>query len=169
MEKPLIFLIMVICILAAGIILSFYGAQLTTQDIIVEEKTVSSGASVDVSTELDPEIGETGVYAVLIDNFNEDSISISVYDPLGSEIISTDAEKETNEERFEIISSGNYKLEIENLGNEEAKIVAGLGYMPDSSTLSVGITGFFLLIVGLVGIVGIGLFVIRSRQKNKLS
>ena len=169
MEKPLIFLMMVISILAAGIILSFYGAQLTTQDIIVEEKTVSSGASVDISTELDPELGETGVYAVLIDNFKEDSISISVYDPLGSEIISTDAEKESNEERFEIISSGNYKLEIENSGNEEAKIVAGLGYMPDSSTLSVGITGFFLLIVGLIGIVGVGLFVIRGRQKNKLS
>ena len=169
MEKPLLFLMMVVGILAAGIILSFYGAQLTTQDIIVEEKTVGAGTLVEVSIELDPDVGETAVYAVLIDDFKEDSISISVYDPSGSEILSTNAEKESTEERFEIVSSGNYKLGIENLGNEEAKILAGLGYMPDSSTLSVGITGFYLLIVGLIGIVGIGLFVVRNRQKNKLS
>ena len=169
MEKPLIFLLVVGIILGSGIILSFYGAQLTTQDIIVQEESIASGSSVEVSVELDPKLGELGVYAVLIDNFKEDSIFISVYDPLGSEIISTKAEKESTEERFEIISSGDYKLEIENSGLEEAKIVAGLGYMPDSGTLSVGITGFYLVIVGLIGIVGIGFLVIKNRQKNKLS
>lgn len=169
MEKPLIFLMMVVGILAAGIILSFYGAQLSTQDIIVEEERIPSGSSVEVSVELDPKLGVIGVYAVLIDNFIEDSIFITVYDPLGSEILSSMAEKESTEERFEIISSGDYKLEIENSGLEEAQIVAGLGYMPDSGTLSVGFTGFYLVIVGLIGIVGIGFYAVRNRQKNKLS
>jgi len=169
MEKPLLFLLMVVGILAAGIILSFYGAQLTTQDIIVKEESIAPGSAVEVSIELDPKVGETGVFAVLLEKFEEDSISVSVYDPSGSEIISNIAEKETTEERFEIISSGTYKLEIKNSGLEESQIVAGLGYMPEAGTLSVGITGFFLLIVGLIGIVGIGFYAVRNRKKHNLS
>lgn len=160
---------LVVGILAAGIILSFYGAQLTTHDIIVKEENVVPGNAVEVSKELDPEISETGVYAVLIEKYEEDSISISVYDPFDSKILSSVAEKESNEERFEIKSSGTYKLEIENLGEEDTKIIAGLGYMPDASTLSVGITGFFLLVVGLIGIVGIGIYAIKNRPKHNLS
>jgi hypothetical protein len=161
MEKSLIFLLIVGIILGAGIALSFYGAQLTTQDIIVKEERVASGSSVDVSVELDPKLGETGVYAVLVNNFDEDSISISLYDPFGSKILSSIVDKESTEERFEIVSDGTYKLEIENSGLEEYQIVAG--------TLSVGFTGFYLTIVGLIGIVGVGFYAIKNRQKNKLS
>jgi len=169
MEKPLLFLLVIVGILASGFILSFYGAQLTTQDIIVKEESIAPGSAVEVSIELDPKVSETGVFAVLLEKFEEDSISVSVYDPSGSEIISNIAEKETTEERFEIISSGTYKLEIKNSGLEESQIVAGLGYMPEAGTLSVGITGFFLLIVGLIGIVGIGFYAVRNRKKHKLS
>jgi len=157
---------MVGIILGAGMILSFYGAQLTTQDIIVQEEIIAPSSAVEVTIELDPKVGETGVFAVLLEKYEEDTISISVYDPLGSKIISKIAEKESTEERFEIVSSGTYKLEIENSGLEESQIVAGLGYMPDSGTLSVGVTGFYLLIVGLIGIVGIGFYAIKNRRKN---
>ncbi len=169
MEKPLIFLLVVGALIAAGIILSFYGAQLTTQDIIVTEESIAPGSAVEVSVELDPKASETGVFAVLIEKFEEDSISVSVYDPFDSEIISKIAEKESTEERFEITSDGTYKLEIENSGLEESQIVAGLGYMPDAATLSIGVTGFYLLIVGLIGIVGIGVYSIRNRKKHTLS
>ena len=169
MEKPLIFLLVVGGLIAAGIILSFYGAQLTTQDIIVKEESIAPGSAVEVSIELDPKVSELGVFAVLLEKYEEDSISVSVYDPAGSEIISKIAEKESTEERFEIISSGTYKLEIKNSGLEESQIVAGLGYMPDAATLSIGITGFYLLIVGLIGIVGIGVYSIRNRKKHNLS
>lgn len=169
MEKSLIFLLVVGIILGSGIALSFYGAQLTTQDILVKEERVESGSLVDVSIDLDPKLGETGVYAVLVNNFDEDSISISLYDPFGSKILSKIVEKESTEERFEIVSDGTYKLEIQNSGLEEYQIVAGLGYMPDSGTLSVGITGFYLTIVGLIGIVGVGFYAIKNRQKTKLS
>lgn len=169
MEKPLIFLLIVGVILGAGIALSFYGAQLTTQNLVVKDESIVPGSSVEVTVELDPEIIETGVYALLFDDFKENSISISVYDPLGSEIVSSIAEKESSEERFEIVSSGVYKLKVENIGNEETYIVTGLGYMPEAGTLSVGITGFYLVIVGLVGIVGVGFYAVKNRRKNKLS
>ncbi len=169
MDRPLVFLLVVGSLIGAGIILSFYGSQLTTQSIIVKEENILPDSALEVSVELDPSVGETGVYAVLLENFEEDAISVSVFDPLGSQIISKIAEKESTEERFEITSGGKYILEIKNSGLEESKVFVGLGYMPDAVTLSIGIIGFYLLIIGLIGIVGIGIYSIRNRQKNKTS
>ena len=166
MDRPLVFLLLVGALIAAGIILSFYGSQLTTQNIIVKEENILADSAVEVSVELDPSVGETGVFAVLLENFEEGTISVSVFDPLGSQIISKIAEKESIEERFEITSGGKYKLEIQNSGLEESKVIVGLGYMPDAVTLSIGIIAFILLIVGLIGIVGIGIYSIRNRQKK---
>jgi len=166
MDRPLVFLLLVGALIAAGIILSFYGSQLTTQNIIVKEENLPPDSAVEVSVELDPSVGETGVFAVLLENFEEDTISVSIFDPLGSQIISKIAEKESIEERFEITSGGKYKLEIQNSGLEESKVIVGLGYMPDAATQSIGIIGFYLLIVGLIGIVGIGIYSIRNRQKK---
>jgi len=167
MNRPLVFLVIVGALIAGGIILSFYGSQLTTQNIIVKEENILPDSAVEVSIELDPSVGETGVFAVVvIENFEEGIISVSVFDPLGSKIISKIAEKESTEERFEITSGGTYKLEIKNSGLEESKVVVGLGYMPDEATQLIGVIGSSLLIVGLIGIVGIGVYSIRNRQKK---
>lgn len=167
MNRPLVFLVIVGALIAAGIILSFYGSQLTTQNIIVKEENILPDSAVQVSIELDPSVGETGVFAVVvIENFEEGIISVSVFDPLGSKIISKIAEKESTEERFEVTSGGTYKLEIKNSGQKESKVVVGLGYMPDEATRLIGIMGASLLVVGLIGIVGIGVYSIRNRQKK---
>ena len=167
MNRPLVFLLIVGALIAGGIILSFYGSQLTTQNIIVKEESILPDSPVEVSIELDPSIGETGVFAVVvIENFEEDSISVSVIDPIGSQIISKIAEKESTEELFDITSVGTYKLEIKNSGIKESKVVVGLGYMPDAVTQLIGIIGSSLLIVGLIGIVGIVIYSIQNRQKK---
>lgn len=169
MEKSLIFLLFVGALIGAGIILSFYGAQLTTQNLTVKEDNLSPASSLEVIAELDPAISEIGVYGILLDNYEEGIISISVFDPLGTQILSNTAEKESTEERFEITSKGSYQLIIENSGSIESQIVAGIGHMPDAGTLSIGITGFYILIVGLIGIVGIGIYSVRNRKKQRLS
>ena len=169
MQRPLIFLLIVGSLIGVGIILSFYGAQLATQNLTVKEENLGSDSSMEVIVELDPSIGETGVYGILLEKFEDNTISVSVFDPLGVQILSKTVDKESTEERFKIDSSGSYKIIIENSGLEETKIVAGVGYMPDSNTLSVGIVGFYILVVGLIGIVGIGAYAIRNRRKEKLS
>ena len=165
MEKPLIFLLFVGVLIGVGIIFSFYGAQLTTQNLTVREESLASESSLEVTAELDPTISETGVYGILLENFEEGKISVSVFDPLETLILSKIVEKESTEERFEIISKGSYNLIIENSGSIETQIVAGIGHMPDAGTLSVGIAGFYMLIVGLIGIVGIGIYSVRNRKK----
>ena len=59
MEKSLVFLLIVGIILGAGIALSFYGAQLSTQNLVVKDETISPDSSIEVTRELDPEIIET--------------------------------------------------------------------------------------------------------------
>ena len=169
MQKSLIFLLFVGGLIASGIILSFYGAQLTTQNLTVKEENLASASSLEVIAELDPIISETGVYGIILDSFEDGKISVSVLDPDGTLILSNTIEKESTEERFEIISKGSYKLIIENSGDIESQIVAGIGHMPDSLTISVGITGFYILIVGLIGIVGVGIYSVRNRKKTKPS
>ena len=170
MQKSLIFLLFVGGLIAAGIILSFYGTQLITQNLTIKEENLAPSSSLEVIAELDPAINEPGVYVInIIENFEVGKISISVLDPGGTQILTKTVEKESTEERFEIVSKGSYHLIIENSGSLESKIVAGIGHVPDELTLSVGFTGFYILIVGLIGIVGIGIYSVRNRKKQKLS
>lgn len=169
MEKPLIFLLIVGALIGAGIILSFLGSQLATQNLVVKEENLVAGLSIEVVVELDPSISETGVYGILLPKIKDDAISISVYDPIGTQILSKTLNQESTEEQFNISSIGSYKIVIENSGLEDTQVVAGIGYMPNSYILSVGITGFYILAVGLIGMVGIMIYTIRNRQKKKLS
>ena len=66
MERLLIFLLIVGVLIGGGIILSFYGAQLTTQNLIVKEENLVPGSSMEVMVELDPTFSETGVYGILL-------------------------------------------------------------------------------------------------------
>ncbi len=165
MQKPIVFLVIVGALLAAGVILSFYGAQLTTQDLTVKEENILSGDSLEISTELDPLKNSNGVFVIQILEDKENALTAKISDPLGFEILSLPIDRESLEEQFEISSKGTYQLVVENSGLEDLQIVVAIGHMPDKSTISVGITGFYLLIVGLIGIVGVGIYAIKKRNR----
>ena len=169
MEKPAVYLALVGGLLAIGIILSFYGAQLTTQDLVSDEDFIESGEIFEIQAELDPTKSELGVYVVQILDFKQGEITAKISDPLDYEILSKSIDKDTIEERFEISSKGNYKLIVENSSPEDIEIIGVLGHMPDKDTLSVGLTGFYILIVGLIGVVGVGVYVIRTKRKEKFN
>ena len=165
MEKPTAYLVIVGGILAAGVFLSFYGAQLSTQELTVKEENVLSGGILEISTDLDPSKSNLGVFVIQILEDKESSLIAKISDPLGFEIISSPIDRESFEEQFEISSKGTYKLIIENTGVEDLQVVGAFGHMPDTMTISVGITGFYLLIVGIIGIIGVGIYAIRMRKK----
>ena len=174
MQKPLVLLIIAGSLIGLGIALSFYGAQLTTENLSVQEGSVLPAESLEVLSELDPSISELGVFVVQMIAFSaepptDESITAKVFDPFGSQIVSKPIDRESFEDRFEISSSGTYRLVIENSGQEEIQIIGVIGHMPDTSTLSIGITGFYIIIVGLIGLVGIGIYAVRNRRKEKFS
>lgn len=166
MERSLVFLLCVGSLIGAGIILSFYGAQLTTQNLTVKEEDINPNSSLEITVEMNSSVGTTGVFGILVDKLEDGTISTIVYDPIGTPILSKTIDTKSSEDRFEIGSSGSYKLVIENSGIEMKHVVAGIGYMPDNTILSVGFIGFYVLIIGLIGIVGIGIFAIRNRRKK---
>ena len=166
MQKPMVFMVIMGCIMAVGMAMSFYGSQIIIQDLVSEQAEVIPGNSLEITVELDSSVSETGVYVVQTMNFKEDSISAKIFDPFGTQIISKSIESDSFEDRFEISSKGKYQLVIENFGSEETIIVGVLGHMPDKSKLSIGISGFYLLIVGMIGMVGVGIYAFKKRQKK---
>ncbi len=166
MQKLAIFLLVVGGLVATGIVLSCYGSQVVTKDLDTAESDVSPGNSLEFFTELDPEITQTGVYVVQVLNFQENSIHAKILDPEGSEIISKLIEKESFEGRFKIGSAGHYTLIIENTGDVDTIIIGVIGHMPDAGKLSIGISGLYIIIIGLIGLVGVGIYAVKSRRRT---
>ncbi len=168
MQRSGLFLLIVGVLIIVGMTLSFYGSQIITEDLVKEQFDLISGETFETFADLDPMISESGVYVVQTTNFQENSIHVKIFDPIGSQIISKTVESESFEDRFEILSSGEYQIIIENTGSEDTAIFLAIGHLPDTSKLSVGITGFYILIVGMIGIAGLIILSIKNRRKNKV-
>jgi len=168
MQRSGLFLLIVGILIMVGMTLSFYGSQIITEDLVKEQFDLISGETFETFADLDPMISESGVYVVQTTNFQENSIHVKIFDPIGSQIISKTVESESFEDRFEILSSGEYRIIIENTGSEDTAIFLAIGHLPDTSKLSVGITGFYILIVGMIGIAGLIILSIKNRRKNKV-
>ena len=97
--------------------------------------------------------------------FQEGMISARVVDPFGSQIVSKVIDSESYQEQFEITSSGTFTLIIENSG-EFSDVVGAIGHVPDSTKVSIGITGTFLLIAGLIGMGVVGIYAVKNRRRN---
>ena len=83
MQKPIVFLVIVGALLAAGVFLSFYGAHLSTQDLTVKEENILPGDSLEISTELDPSKSSNGVFVIQILEDKENVLTAKISDPLG--------------------------------------------------------------------------------------
>ena len=169
MQRSGLFLLIVGALIIVGMTLSFYGSQIITEDLVKNDSNLISGEIFETFAELDPMISKSGVYVVQTMNFEENAIIVKIFDPIGSQIISKTVDSESFEDRFEILASGEYRIIIENTGNEDTAIFLAIGHLPDTSKLSVGITGFYILIVGMIGIAGLVILSIKNRRKNMLS
>ncbi len=153
-------------LIAAGIVLSFYGSQVITEGLSQKDEMVMAGNSLEIYSDIDVSVTNLGVFVVQVQNFKEESIHAKVFDPLGVELVSTTVDRESFEKRFDVTTSGIYKLLVENTGQDQTQIIAVIGPMPDPGKLSFGITGFYVLILGLIGIVGVGIYAVRNRRKK---
>ncbi len=169
MQRSGLFLLIVGALIIVGMALSFYGSQIITEDLVTEQSDLISGKSFETFADLDPIISESGVYVVQTKNFEENAIHVKIFDPLQSQLVSKTVESESFEDRFEILSSGEYRIIIENTGSEDTVIFLAIGHLPDNSKLSVGITGFYILIVGMIGIAGLVILAIKNKRKNRPS
>ena len=148
-----------------GIILSFYGNQVIFEDLIKGEGQVKFGENLIIPVELDNTKTQTGVYAIQIINFKE-GITAKILDPFDKEIESQSINEEVFEGRFNITMPGIYKLVIENTDEKEIKIFGVIGPEPDVGKKSLVSISPWILIIGLIGIVGVAIYAIKNRKKS---
>lgn len=165
MQKSGILLVIVGGLVAIGIVLSFYGNQVIFEELAKEEGDIKFGEDLRVSIELDESISKTGIYAIQILNFKEDVFSAKVYDPLGIEIESQTINEEVFEGNFDIISSGEYQLVVKSTEQEESRVLGVIGPEPDAGVKSLGFISLYILIIGLIGMVGVGIYAIKNRRR----
>lgn len=166
MQRSGLFLLIVGALIIVGMALSFYGSQIITEGLVTEQTDLMAGTEFEIFAELDPNISEQGVYVVQTSNFEENTIRVKISDPFGSELVSKTVPNESFEDRFEVSTNGEYRIIVENAGEHDATIFLAVGNLPNSSKLSVGITGFYILIVGMIGIAGLVILAIKNRKKK---
>ena len=162
------YLVIVGIMIAIGAMLLIYGSQTITGDLVIEEGKINSLTQLEIRTELDPEINTQGVYAVQTIEGKEYDISAIVLDPLDVKIRDVSINRNSFEDNFEINDAGSYRLIISTSESEEIPLVGGIGHVPDSTGVTISIAGFFIIIIGMMGVGIIGFMIIRQR-KNKSS
>lgn len=165
MQKSGALLIIVGLLVAIGIVLSFYGNQVVFQDLVKGEGDVSLVQDLTVESELDQELNDKGIYAVQILDFKNDVFSVSVYDPSGIEIDSQQIDNEVFEGGFDIISSGKYQIVIKSTDQDATKVFGVIGPEPDANAKSLGFISLYILVIGLIGMVGVGIYAVKNRRK----
>ena len=165
MQKSGILFVIVGSIVGVGIILSFYGNQVIFEDLNKGEGQVKFGENLIIPVELDNTETQTGIYAVQIINFKE-GITAKIVDPFDKEIESQLIDEEVLEGRFNIAVSGIYKLVIENTDEKEIKVFGVIEPEPDAGKKSLGFISLYILIIGLIGMVGVAIYAIKNRKKS---
>jgi len=162
------YLVIVGIMIAIGAMLLIYGSQTITGDLVIEEGKINSLTQLEIRTELDPEINTQGVYAVQTIEGKEYDISAIVVDPLDVKIRDVSINRNSFEDNFEINDAGSYRLIISTSESEEIPLVGGIGHVPDSTGVTISIAGFFVIVLGMIGVAIIGFMIIKQRR-NKVS
>ena len=160
------YLVIVGILIAVGAMLLIVGSQTITGDLVIEEGKVNNLTQLEISTELDPNINTQGVYAVQTIEGKEYDITAVVIDSSNSKIRDVSVNRNSFEDNFEIEQEGTYTLIISTSEPEEIPLVGGIGHVPDSTGVSISIAGFFIIIVGMAGVVVIGFLIIRQKKKT---
>ena len=173
MQRSALFLAVVGVLIVVGMGMLFYGSQIIAENLVTNSGTVPSGESLEVISEFDQSISNDGIYIIQTLNFKDNAIQVKITDPFGSQIVSKTVQSESFEDRFEISTNGQYSMLIENYGNDEAMIVGMIGNHPNENELTfsrnITFTGIYLLIVGMIGLVGIGIYAIINRKRSKIN
>lgn len=164
-NRPLFLLIISAVLVSVGMFISYYGSEVVTQKLATTEKEIGVGNSIEITKELDPDKGETGVYVVqMIGSKDGSSVRFSLYDAFNGKIIQDTLNVESIEKKFDINTKGDHRLLIENTSKGSIRVAAALGYMPTSESFSLSIVGVFAIMAGLVGL-AIGLvYFLKSRK-----
>ena len=164
MQKSGIMLISSAALIVIGLILGVLGNQIILDGISQGTGKVSSSQTLSISVEFDSQKTTIGIFAVQIMEFKDNIFSAKVIDPFDNEIISQTINEETIEKEFDVWESRTYELIIESTSNEEIIVFGDIGPLPDDGKQSVGFISVYIVVIGMVGLVVVGIYGIKKRR-----
>jgi hypothetical protein len=168
MQKAHIVILIAGFLVAAGMVMSYYGASLVASGVTHNEGILNSTVPIQVTKYLDPSVSNTAVFVVQSEGFADADMVAKLFDP-GNQVISTKKiEQKSTEEEFTITKEGTYRLELENEKQTEVHVIIGLTHMPDKIIISINYLGQMFILSGFVGVVVSGIFALRNRKKAQL-
>ena len=150
MAKAGKFLVAIGVLIGIGAALLFIGSQAITSDIIIQEGQIDDTIKLELQANLDPEINSEGVFVVQTMEGIEISLQVSILDPSKHEITLN-------------------TLVIETTNDTEVNVVGGIGHVPAASAYSISVIGFAMLLIGMIGVVVIGIILIRQRKQTSVN
>ncbi len=164
MQKSGIMIVVSGALIVIGLILLVLGNQIILEGVSQGNGEVSSSQTLTISGDFDSQETSIGVFAVQIMEFKDNTFSVKVLDPFDSEIISQTIIEETIEKEFNVLDTGTHKLIIESTSNEETLLFAAIGPLPDIGKKSLGFISVYILVIGMIGLVVMGIYGVKNRR-----
>ncbi|MDE1724450.1 MAG: hypothetical protein KGH76_00955 [Thaumarchaeota archaeon] len=165
MIKPKVIIIASGILVLIGIAITAYQSQITSENLVNEQNMLSTGSQMTITKNMDKNSNQMGVYSIQITDFkSDDKIKATLIDPSGSATIES-ITKSPIQKMFDITSTGNYTLQVENQGQQQVQVLGIVGYYPKGIEL-LDISGFIVLMIGLSGLAVGMMYLIKNRVKT---
>ena len=166
MQKLAIMLVVSGALIVIGLIMLVIGNQIILEGVSQGNGKVSLSQTVTISGDFDNQETSTGVFAIQVMEFKDNTFSVRVLDSSDIEIVSKVMNEETIEEEFDVLGTGAYKLIIESTSNEETHVFGAIGPLPDAGKKTLGFISVYVLVIGMVGLVGVGVYTVKNRKRS---
>lgn len=163
MKRPHIILFISGGLVAAGMLLSFFGSYLVTQGVTVIEGTSSQSIPLEVTKMLDPAVADTGVFVVRTEAV-EGTPTARIFDPSGLQVLSKEITEKSTEVKFEIAAKGEYKLVLES--SDEVPAIIAISHMPDKAVEVLVYLGPATIMSGFVGVAIAIIYAVKIRRSS---
>ena len=166
MQKAGIILVSSGALIVIGLILLAVGNQIILEGVFQGNGKINSSQDLTILGEFNSEASSIGVFAVQVMEFKENTVSAKILDPFDNQIATKNVDEETIEEEFDIIDTGSYKLLIQTNSNEDIQVFGAIGPLPDAGKKSLSFISAYILIIGMIGLIGSGIYKIKSKEKS---
>jgi len=166
-QKSGLIIVILGLLIVTGLVVSIVGNQITLEGINQGNGEVSSTQIVTISVDFDRDKTSTGIFAVQVMEFKENTISIKILDPSDVEIIFQEVNKDSIEEKFDVLETGTYQLVIQSSNDEGIYVTGAIGPLPDANKKNIiSIISTSTLLIGMIGLVVIGIYGIKNRKRS---
>lgn len=151
-------------LIVMGLILLAFGNQVILEGVSQGEGIVSKNKEVIISAEFDSLKTPMGIFAVQSINVEKDIMYAKIFNPSGNEVIAISIDKETTEKTFDILETGEYKLIIQSVDDEEIQVFGAIGPIPDEGKKLLSYVSVLILIIGMIGLIGAAILKIKNKK-----